>query len=302
MSSPKDTARSFTISGLLDDSASTRRRFPIEEIDVLHIADHPGNITYSMDESSIESLAESIRKEGLTDIPLVRKLADGSFQMLSGHRRKAAYTLLAEEDESFSKMPCRIVEGITDEQALVLLHTANYFVRQLSITERAAATRALGIEVERMREESPELSGMRTEDIKAEIISSQTGRKVSGKSIQRQEALADLVETKLSLGWQKLANDGLLSSDAIKLLAKLPEKTQQKLHVQWVEDGGYAKRETTDFIRQHTSKSTEADPRLRRADREIQKYITRHRMPISNADRGVIEAMARHVESLKEAL
>lgn len=302
MSSLNDVAQSFSITGLLDKNAATQRRFPIEEIEIADITDHPGNDVYSMDERAIEALSQSILKDGLTDIPLVRKLSDGSFQMISGHRRKAAYTLLAKTNEAYEKIPCRIVEGLTDEQALTLLHTANYFVRQLSITEKAAATRALGVEVQKLREADPSLVGVRTEDIKAEIISSQTGRKVSGKSIQRQEALADIVENKLTKGWQKLANDGLLSSDAIKLLAKVPEKEQMKLHVQWVEDGGYAKRETTDFIRRHTSKSAEADVRLRRADREIQKYLGRHRSPISAADRGVIEALARHAESLRELL
>ena len=226
MSSPKDAAKAFTIAGLLDESAATRKRFPIEEIEVSDIEDHPGNAVYSMDEEAIGRLAESIRKDGLTDIPLVRKLPDGGFQMISGHRRMAAYRLLAEDDESFARMPCRIVEGVTDEQAITLLHAANYFTRELSVTERAAATRALGEEVERMRRSDPGLSGMRTEDIKAEIISSQTGRKVSGKSIQRQEALASTIENDLSLGWRKLADEGALSNQAIKMLAKVPQKEQ----------------------------------------------------------------------------
>ena len=121
MSSPKDAAKAFTIAGLLDESAATRRRFPIEEIEVSDIADHPGNAVYSMDEEAIGRLAESIRKDGLTDIPLVRKLPDGGFQMISGHRRMAAYRLLSAHDEGYARMPCRIVEGVTDEQAIALL-------------------------------------------------------------------------------------------------------------------------------------------------------------------------------------
>lgn len=302
MSSPKDAAKAFTIAGLLDESAATRRRFPIEEIEVSAIEDHPGNAVYSMDEEAIGRLAESIRKDGLTDIPLVRKLPDGGFQMISGHRRKAAYRLLAEDDESFARMPCRIVEGVTDEQATTLLHAANYFTRELSVTERAAATRALGEEVERMRRSDPGLSGMRTEDIKAEIISAQTGRKVSGKSIRRQEALASIIENDLSTGWRSLADEGRLSSEAVRMLSKVPRKEQMRLHVRWTEEGGYGKRDTTDFIRRNTSKGTDADDRLRRADREIQKFLSRHRTPLPQADRGMIEAIARHAEELGRLL
>ena len=53
------------------------------------------------------------------DLPLVRKLANGSWQMISGHRRKTAYAMLANDDDSYSKMPCRVIEGIDDAQALV---------------------------------------------------------------------------------------------------------------------------------------------------------------------------------------
>lgn len=143
----KPTTSGFTISGLLDRSASTRNDYPVERIPIEEIADHPANAAYSMDEAGIAQLAKSIEEEGLTDLPLVRKLDDGGWQMVSGHRRKAAYALLAKEDEKYAQIPCRVIRGITDEQSVMLLHAANYFVRSLTVTERAAASpdRALGI-------------------------------------------------------------------------------------------------------------------------------------------------------------
>ena len=77
----KAAASSFSISGLLDADSQTRKRFPVAEIPVADIADHPGNATYSMEDASIAKLADSIRRDGLTDLPLVRKLPDGSYQM-----------------------------------------------------------------------------------------------------------------------------------------------------------------------------------------------------------------------------
>lgn len=191
MSSAKDIAKGFTISGLLDDASRTRKSYPVFEIDLAAIEDHPGNSVYSMDETAIAKLAESIRERGLTDLPLVRKLESGAYQMVSGHRRKAAYTLLAAADPAFEKLPCRVIEGVTDEESVMLLHAANYFTRSLTLTERAAATRALGVEVERRRAKDDTLTGVRTEDVKAAILQEQTGRKVSGKTIKRQEALAE---------------------------------------------------------------------------------------------------------------
>ena len=197
MASVSDIAKGFTISGLIDADARTRERFRVSEIPVAEIEDHPANVAYSMDEAGIRDLAESIRRDGITDLPLVRRLAHGGYQMISGHRRKAAYAMLAKTDPAFGKLPCRVVDGMTDEDALVLLHTANYFTRELNVLERAEASRALGAEVAKMRNADPSLKGVRTEDVKAAIISAHTGRKVSGKTVQRQERTARLVEEKL---------------------------------------------------------------------------------------------------------
>ena len=179
MSSPRQVAAGFTITGLLDGASRTRGRYPVSEIAVADIADHPANAAYSMDPAGIAELAESIRQDGLTDLPLVRKVGDGSWQMVSGHRRKAAYALLAKDDPAYERMPCRVIEGIDDERAVTLLHAANYFTRALTVTERAAATEALRGDAVRLRSEDPSLSGMRVDDVKAAIIERQTGVSVN---------------------------------------------------------------------------------------------------------------------------
>ena len=218
-----------------------------------------------MDEAGIAQLAKSIEEEGLTDLPLVRKLDDGGWQMVSGHRRKAAYALLAKEDEKYAQIPCRVIRGITDEQSVMLLHAANYFVRSLTVTERAAASRALGVEVERMRAENPELSGVRTEDIKAAIISEQTGRKVSGKTIQRQESLARKIEERLTPQWREAALADALSADAVGILADLDSDAQGRLHATWRAQP-LGKKETTEFLKKSTAEpAAEEDAKGRRA-------------------------------------
>ena len=98
-------------------------------------------------------------------------------------------------------MPCRVIEGIDDERAVTLLHAANYFTRALTVTERAAATEALRGDAVRLRSEDPSLSGMRVDDVKAAIIERQTGRKVSGKTIAREERLARRIAEDLSPEW-----------------------------------------------------------------------------------------------------
>lgn len=300
------TASGFTISGLLDKNAATRSDYPIERIPVGEIADHPENTAYSMDDAGIAQLAKSIEKEGLTDLPLVRKLDDGSWQMVSGHRRKAAYAMLAEEDERYAQIPCRIIRGISDEQSVMLLHAANYFVRDLTVTERAAASRALGMEVERMRVENPELSGMRTEDIKAAIISEQTGRKVSGKTIQRQELLARKIEEDLVAGWREAALSDSLSADAVNALAKMEPDEQERLFSSWKEHP-LDKKKTTEFLRKATSEPS-AKPRqeeeqkpsapLGSALRALRRYESKALGEPSELDRQALEDIAGMADRL----
>ncbi len=244
MASVSDIAKGFTISGLIDADARTRERFRISEIPVSEIEDHPANVAYSMDEAGIRDLAESIRRDGITDLPLVRRLPDGGYQMISGHRRKAAYVMLSETDLAFGKLPCRVVDGMTDEDALVLLHTANYFTRELNVLERAEASRALGAEVARMRKADPSLRGVRTEDVKAAIISAHTGRKVSGKTVQRQERTARLVEEKLVPEWRDEAVVGNLADADIERLSKMDQDEQRRLF----EAGGKPRASRTDAL------------------------------------------------------
>lgn len=300
------TASGFTISGLLDKNATTRSDYPVERIPVGEIADHPENTAYSMDDAGIAQLAKSIEKEGLTDLPLVRKLDDGSWQMVSGHRRKAAYAMLAEEDERYAQIPCRIIRGISDEQSVMLLHAANYFVRNLTVTERAAASRALGMEVERMRVENPELSGMRTEDIKAAIISEQTGRKVSGKTIQRQESLARKIEEDLVAGWREAALSDSLSADAVNALAKMEPDEQERLFSSWKEHP-LDKKKTTEFLRKATSEPSanlqhKEDPKpsapLGSALRALKRYESKAPNEPSGLDRQALEEIAGMADRL----
>lgn len=291
--SAAEVAAGFSITGLLDAGSKTRERFPIEEIPVDQIADHPDNIAYSMDGESIQSLASSILRDGLTDLPLVRKMDDGSWQMISGHRRKAAYALLAKDDDRFARIPCRIIANITDAQAVTLLHTANYFVRQLSVTERAAATRALGIEAKRLKAEDPEFAGMRTEDVKAAIITAQTGRAVSGKTIQREEALARTIANDLSPEWAREADAGNLSAEAVRTLAAMDRDSQSALFAQ--RSGRiFTKQQNTEFVRRATDDADAGSRLLAKALKllgDFEREITGKE--VSDADRSALSEIGR---------
>lgn len=291
MSSPRDVAAGFSITGLLDQSSKTRERYPVVEIEVSAIADHPANVAYSMDDDGIRKLAASIAENGLTDIPLVRKMADGSWQMISGHRRKAAFKMLSEDDPAYAKMPCRVIEDISDEQAVTLLHTANYFVRALTITERAAATSALGMEVKLLREKDESLAGVRTEDIKARIIESQTGRKVSGKTIQREERLARRIAENLTPEWAKEADNGNLTAKAIDALCGMTKPDQSSLYERRGR-GLATKKLLSDFVVECAGNDRIADPRLAKARQQIVSFLEEPRRNLSDHDLRTLREIA----------
>lgn len=288
--SAMEVANGFSISGLLDASAQTANRFPVKEIPLDDISEHPGNVAYSMDEEGIARLAESIERDGLTDLPLVRRLQGGGFQMISGHRRMAAYRFLSKQDPSYSKIPCRIASDISDEQALTLLHTANFFTRSLTVTERAAATKALGIQVEQMRAADPSLAGVRTEDVKARIVEEMTGRKVSGKTIKREEAMAEKV-TALIPEWRDAADSGELSARAVDALADADEATQRLAFDTWAESPR-SKAATTELVASMTASEPAADKRLASAEKALRRFVANLPKNPSAADSEAIDRIA----------
>lgn len=291
MSSPSQVAAGFTITGLLDGASRTRGRYPVSEIAVADIADHPANAAYSMDPAGIAELAESIRGDGLIDLPLVRKVGDGSWQMVSGHRRKAAYALLAKDDPAYERMPCRVIEGINDERAVTLLHAANYFTRALTVTERAAATEALRGDAVRLRSEDHSLSGMRVDDVKAAIIERQTGRKVSGKTIAREERLARRIAEDLSPGWAAEADRGNLTAEAVRSLADMPKERQVEMHAA-MEPWRRTKRELSDYVRSESKTQSGPDGRIAKAARLVADFLESPPESPSAADLSLLREMA----------
>ena len=272
--SAMDVASGFSISGLLDAGSQTASRFPVREIPLSDIREHPGNVAYSMDEEGIARLAESIRRDGLTDLPLVRRLQGGGFQMISGHRRMAAFRLLSQQSPSYSRIPCRIA----------------------SDTERAAATKALGIQVEQMRAADPSLAGMRTEDVKARIVEEMTGRKVSGKTIKREEALADKVAG-LIPEWRDAADSGGLSAKAVDALAGSDEATQRSAFEKWSESPR-SKAATTELVASMTASKPAADKRLASAEKALSRFVASLPRNPSAADS---EAISRIAELARRA-
>lgn len=119
-----------------DVSDSDTSRDQIEYIDIALLREDPGNF-YSLD--GIDELAANIQLCGLQQPIRVRAGEDGSYTIVSGHRRRAALSLLArEEPDKWSSVPCIMErDQASPELRELRLILANASTRVLSPAEVA---------------------------------------------------------------------------------------------------------------------------------------------------------------------
>lgn len=85
------------------------------------------------DDESLNALCESIRDYGVLSPLLARPTADGKYEIVSGHRRKAAAMKLGLE-----KLPV-LVREMTDDEAIILMVDSNIQRENLLPSEKAYA-------------------------------------------------------------------------------------------------------------------------------------------------------------------
>ena len=104
------------------------QEIPIDQID--DFPNHPFKVR--MDDNMIE-MAESVKQHGILVPAIVRPKENGHYEMVAGHRRKLACTLIAK-----LQLPC-IVRELTDEEATVIMVDSNLQREQLLPSEKAFA-------------------------------------------------------------------------------------------------------------------------------------------------------------------
>lgn len=109
------------------------KRDSVQDIPISQISDFPEHpFKVKQDEAMLE-MAESVRQYGVLVPGLVRQLEDGSYQMVSGHRRKLA-SVLAGRDT----IPC-IVRDLTDDEAVIIMVDSNLQRERVLPSEKAFA-------------------------------------------------------------------------------------------------------------------------------------------------------------------
>ncbi len=97
------------------------------------IGDFPNHPFKVRQDDAMMEMMESVQLHGVLVPGLVRQLADGSYQMVSGHRRKLASRLAG-----LNTLPC-IVRDLTDDEAIIVMVDSNLQREKVLPSEKAFA-------------------------------------------------------------------------------------------------------------------------------------------------------------------
>lgn len=165
----------------------------IEQVDVAKLRDFPNHPYRIKDDEEMKVLMESAKEMGINTPLIVRKKDDGSYEIISGHRRKYVARKLG-----IRSLNC-IVKDISDDEATILMVDSNIQREELLPSEKAFAYKmkmeALGHQGKKVDLEESEtcrplvdkLDGKKTADILGDEIGE------SGRNIQRYIRLTYLI-------------------------------------------------------------------------------------------------------------
>lgn len=159
-----------SVAGLLtpfDELFSTQaerdeaKREHLQDIPLSAISEFPSHpFKVRMDES-MTKMVESVQERGVLSPVLVRPMEDGTYQMVSGHRRKMASELAGKET-----LPC-IVRDLTDDEAILIMVDSNLQRETILPSERAFAYKM-------------KLDAMKRQGQRTDLTSSPLDKKLSG--------------------------------------------------------------------------------------------------------------------------
>ena len=146
----------------LESAAIEVKNIPLEQ---LHpFSNHPFKV---MNDDEVKRMAESILAIGAITPALARPLPDGGYELISGHRRLAAYKLLGKET-----MPV-IVREMTDDEAVIVMVDANLQREKILPSERAFAYK---IKLEAIKHQGKASANGPMQS--ADLISDESGRQI----------------------------------------------------------------------------------------------------------------------------
>lgn len=195
------------------------KRDSVQDIPISQISDFPEHpFKVKQDEAMLE-MAESVRQYGVLVPGLVRQLEDGSYQMVSGHRRKLASELAGRDT-----IPC-IVRDLTDDEAVIIMVDSNLQRERVLPSEKAFAYK---MKLDAMRRQAgrpskENLSPLETNLRTSAVIAQATGD--SRAQVDRFIRLTNLIPEILDM-----VDDGRIAFRPAVELSYLTEQEQSALY------------------------------------------------------------------------
>lgn len=210
----------------LDDLFSTdesRAESQLEKVVTLNpaeISDFPNHPFQVRQDDDMAEMVESIKKYGVLVPALVRPKEDGGYEMVAGHRRKFAASLVG-----IAEIPC-IVRSLTDDEATIVMVDSNLQREKILPSEKAFAYKM-------------KLDAMKRQGQRSDLTSDPLGQKLKGKvsvevlatnspdgktQIQRYIRLTELIPPVL-----QMVDDGKIAFRPAVELSYLSKEQQQAL-------------------------------------------------------------------------
>lgn len=189
----------------------------VQEIPISEITDFPDHPFKVRQDEAMLNMTESIRENGVRQPTIVRPLPDGGYQMLSGHRRKAACMAIGK-----LTIPA-VVREMTDDEAVICMVEANHQRENILPSERAFSYK--------MQLEAMKRQGKRTDLTSTQVAGKSESAdvlgkasKISGDTVRRYVRLTELVPQLL-----QMVDDKKIAFNPAVELSYIPHNLQTEL-------------------------------------------------------------------------
>ena len=145
----------------------------VQEIDISKISNFPDHPFKVNDDEKMQDMVKSIKEYGVILPVIVRPKEDGTYEMISGHRRKRACELAG-----VKQIRC-IVKNLSDDEATILMVDSNIQREEILPSEKAFAYKmkleamkhqGKKIDIDEEETSTPVVAKLRTDEILGEEV------------------------------------------------------------------------------------------------------------------------------------
>ena len=156
-----------------------------QEIEISRIHPFPNHPFKVLDDDRMESLADSIRENGILNPVIVRPDQTGDYEMISGHRRLHAAGIVG-----MKKIPA-IVKEMSDDEAIISMVDANIQREEILPSERALSLKMKMDAMRRQGSRTDLTSGTECQKLSSDEVGEAFG--LRGRQVRNYVRLTELI-------------------------------------------------------------------------------------------------------------